>query len=83
MNHTATPEELQTEADQFKTEFQTLRDAIGQVIVGQEGVVEATLTAILCGGNVLLVYARPDACRRDRHQYDDRRRKRELPVRIS
>lgn len=54
MNHTATPEELQTEADQFKTEFQTVRDAIGQVIVGQEGVVEATLTAILCGGNVLL-----------------------------
>ncbi len=54
MNQTATPEELQTEADQFKTEFQTIRDAVGQVIVGQEGVVEATLTAILCGGNVLL-----------------------------
>ncbi|MGB4740588.1 MAG: AAA family ATPase, partial [Fuerstiella sp.] len=46
--------ELQKEADQFRKEFQTIRDAIGKVIVGQEKVVEATLTAILCGGNVLL-----------------------------
>ncbi len=46
--------ELQREADQFKKEFQIIRDAIGQVIVGQQQVVEATLTAILCGGNVLL-----------------------------
>lgn len=54
MNQTATPAELQAEADQFKQEFQTIRDAVGKVIVGQEAVVEATLTAILCGGNVLL-----------------------------
>lgn len=46
--------QLQEEADQFKTEFQVIRDAVGQVIVGQQQVVEATLTAILCGGNVLL-----------------------------
>ncbi|MDG1897302.1 MAG: MoxR family ATPase, partial [Fuerstiella sp.] len=46
--------ELQEEADQFQAEFQTIRDAVGQVIVGQGEVVEATLTAILCGGNVLL-----------------------------
>lgn len=45
---------LQQEAEQFRKEFQTIRDAVGQVIVGQEQVVEATLTAILCGGNVLL-----------------------------
>ena len=54
MSVTTSPEELQTEADQFREEFQTIRDAVGQVIVGQEAVVEATLTAILCGGNVLL-----------------------------
>jgi len=50
----ASPEELQAEADKFRAEFQTIRDAVGQVIVGQERVVESTLTAILCGGNVLL-----------------------------
>ena len=54
MSETATPAELQAEADQFKKEFQTIRDAVGKVIVGQDRVVEATLTAILCGGNVLL-----------------------------
>lgn len=51
---TSNAAELQQEADQFRTEFQTIRDAVGQVIVGQQQVVEATLTAILCGGNVLL-----------------------------
>lgn len=49
-----TPAQLQTEADQFRTEFQAVRDAVGKVIVGQQRVVEATLTALLCGGNVLL-----------------------------
>ena len=54
MSETATPAELQAEADQFKKEFQIIREAVGKVIVGQDRVVEATLTAILCGGNVLL-----------------------------
>jgi MoxR-like ATPase len=54
MSQTVTSAELQAEADQFQAEFQTIRDAVGQVIVGQGEVVEATLTAILCGGNVLL-----------------------------
>ena len=54
MSATASPKELQKEADQFRSEFQSIRDAVGRVIVGQEHVVEATLTAILCGGNVLL-----------------------------
>jgi len=45
---------LQAEADQFKQEFAAVRDAVGKVIVGQAQVVEATLTAIFCGGNVLL-----------------------------
>jgi MoxR-like ATPase len=48
------PAELQAEADQFRNEFQSVRDAVGKVIVGQQRVVEATLTALLCGGNVLL-----------------------------
>jgi MoxR-like ATPase len=54
MNTPTTSEQLQTEADQFRKEFEGVRDAVGQVIVGQQRVVEATLTALLCGGNVLL-----------------------------
>jgi len=45
---------LQSEANQFKEEFAAVRDAVGKVIVGQSRVVEAALTAIFCGGNVLL-----------------------------
>ena len=54
MSEPLTPAQLQAEADQFRTEFQAVRDAVGKVIVGQQRVVEATLTALLCGGNVLL-----------------------------
>ena len=49
-----TSAELQSEANQFRDEFQRVREAVGQVIVGQDSVVEATLTALFCGGNVLL-----------------------------
>ena len=45
---------LQEEADQFKDTFARARDEIGKVIVGQREVVEATLVAMFCGGNVLL-----------------------------
>jgi len=54
MSEPHSPAQLQAEADQFRTEFQSIRDAVGKVIVGQQRVVEATLTALLCGGNVLL-----------------------------
>ena len=54
MTQTLTPAELQSEADRFRREFQAIRDAVGRVIVGQHRVVEATLTALFCGGNVLL-----------------------------
>jgi len=46
--------DLQAEANQFRDEFEKVREAVGRVIVGQHHVVEATLTALLCGGNVLL-----------------------------
>lgn len=49
-----TPEELQAEVQHFQESFQTLRDQICTAIVGQDRTVEATLTALLCGGNVLL-----------------------------
>ncbi len=46
--------ELQTEAVRFREDFQRLRDAVAQVIVGQQRVVDGVLTAIVAGGNVLL-----------------------------
>src|SRR5438132_13777234 len=46
--------QLQAEADQFRREVARIREEVGRVIVGQQRVVECTLTAILCGGNVLL-----------------------------
>jgi MoxR-like ATPase len=46
--------ELQSEADVFRAEYERVREAIGRVIVGQQRVVESVLTAMLCGGNVLL-----------------------------
>ena len=52
-----TNEELQTlqaEADEFRQTFRRVREAVGQVIVGQDRVVEAVLTALFGGGNVLL-----------------------------
>ena len=45
---------LQAEADQFRNEFRKVRAEVGKVIVGQQRVVEATLVALFCGGNVLL-----------------------------
>jgi MoxR-like ATPase len=49
--HTAA---LQSEADDFRATFSQVREEIGKVIVGQQRVVEATMTALFCGGNVLL-----------------------------
>jgi MoxR-like ATPase len=47
-------ETLQTEANQFKQDFQRILDETHKVIVGQQRVVECTVTALLAGGNVLL-----------------------------
>jgi len=46
--------ELQAQAQQFRDDFQRLREAVGRIIVGQQRVVESVLTAIIAGGNVLL-----------------------------
>jgi len=46
--------ELVTQANQFREDFALIRSEVAKIIVGQERVVAATLTAIVCGGNVLL-----------------------------
>ena len=45
---------LTAEANQFREDFERIRAEVGKIIVGQERVVEGTITAIVCGGNVLL-----------------------------
>ena len=47
-------EELQAEAERFRSDFTLIKEEVGKVIVNQERVVEGTITAIVCGGNVLL-----------------------------
>ena len=47
-------EMLEAEAKQFQQEFAAVRQAVGRVMVGQERTIEASLTAIFCGGNLLL-----------------------------
>ena len=47
-------EEQLTETENFRDTFNRLCDSIARAIVGQDHVVEATLTALICGGNVLL-----------------------------
>jgi len=46
--------ELETEARNFKEAYDGVRNEVGKVIVGQDRVVEAALTALIGGGNVLL-----------------------------
>jgi len=43
-----------TETKTFRDTFRKLKESVAEAIVGQEHVVEATLTALICGGNVLL-----------------------------
>jgi MoxR-like ATPase len=45
---------LQAEANRFREDFLRLREAVAQIIVGQQRVVEGAITAIIAGGNVLL-----------------------------
>ena len=51
---TDAPAVLQEEADHFKSDYAAAQEEVGKMIVGEERVVEATLTAMFSGGNVLL-----------------------------
>jgi MoxR-like ATPase len=47
-------ETLQAEANQFKQDFQRVLEEVHKVIVGQDRIVDCTVTALIAGGNVLL-----------------------------
>ena len=48
------PERLRLQLDDFRRDFQTLRNEVGKVIVGQREIVDGTLIALIAGGHVLL-----------------------------
>jgi MoxR-like ATPase len=45
---------VKAELDGFRADFQRLRAEVAKVIVGQDDIVEGTLTALIAGGHVLL-----------------------------
>jgi MoxR-like ATPase len=45
---------VKDQLDHFRADFQRLRQEIAKVIVGQDEIVEGTLTALIAGGHVLL-----------------------------
>jgi len=50
----STEAELQAQAEAFRNDYSRIRAEVGKIIVGQQRVVECAITAIVCGGNVLL-----------------------------
>jgi MoxR-like ATPase len=46
--------ELEQQLDEFRSTFHNLREQVARVVVGQEDVINATLTALVAGGHVLL-----------------------------
>ena len=49
-----TTEQLDRQVDQFTRQFASITEQVGRRIVGNEEVIEGTLTALLAGGHVLL-----------------------------
>ncbi|MFP6657876.1 MAG: AAA family ATPase, partial [Pirellulales bacterium] len=46
--------ELEQQLDEFRSTFSELREQIARVVVGQDEVIEQTLSALVAGGHVLL-----------------------------
>jgi MoxR-like ATPase len=47
-------DEIRRQLDEFRADFEALRREVGKVIVGQGEIVDGALTALVCGGHVLL-----------------------------
>ncbi len=47
-------ESMQQRAEEFRTRYSAVREAVGRVIVGHDDIVHGVLTAMLCGGHCLL-----------------------------
>ncbi len=49
-----TPDQARVAADQFRKDFEAVREQIARAVVGQKDIVEGVLIALFCGGHVLL-----------------------------
>ncbi len=47
-------QQLEAETERFRQDYEQIRKEVAKVIVGHDRIVEGTLIAVLCGGNVLL-----------------------------
>ena len=54
MTQANTPDQVKSQLDQFRADFEALRREVGKVIVGLSDIVDDTLTALIAGGHVLL-----------------------------
>jgi MoxR-like ATPase len=52
--NTLTPQQAQQAAQAFRRDFAAVREQVSRVIVGQSEIIEGVLTALMCGGHVLL-----------------------------
>jgi MoxR-like ATPase len=50
----STSDEAKEQFDRFRSDFETLREEVAKVVVGQRDIVESTLVALVAGGHVLL-----------------------------
>jgi MoxR-like ATPase len=51
---TASVDRMQSQAEEFRSRFKTVREEIGKVIVGHDDIVHGVLTAMFVGGHCLL-----------------------------
>ncbi len=49
-----TPDQARAAAEQFRKDFEAVREQIARAVVGQKEIVEGVLIALFCGGHVLL-----------------------------
>jgi MoxR-like ATPase len=49
-----TPEQARERSEQFRKDFENLREQIGVAVVGQRDIIEGVLIALFCSGHVLL-----------------------------
>src|SRR3954447_9626966 len=54
MNDQAAPDDMRAQLDDFRTDFNRLRDEVSKVIVGHLEILDDTLIALIAGGHVLL-----------------------------
>ena len=50
----AATDDVRRAAEGFRTDYERVREQVGRAVVGQQSVIDGVLTALFCGGHVLL-----------------------------